>query len=93
MASPFCTICTELTVSKGHRWFCKAFPLGIPEAVYPSGCGPRGTRDFGFQPKRRFEQMARHWTELDRKEGGAASVLFDLPPRGASFTPPSRREP
>ena len=93
MASPFCTICTELTGSKGHRWFCEAFALGIPDEIYPFGCGPRGQRDFGFKAKHGFEEMARRWTELDRKEGGAASILFDQPPRGASLKLPSRREP
>ena len=51
---------------------CEAFPLGIPKEVYPCGCGLRGTRDFGFMPKHGFDEMARRWVELDKKEGAAA---------------------
>jgi hypothetical protein len=74
MPAPFCTICRELRDTKG-RVSCEAFPCGIPKEVYPSGCGPRGVRDFGFMPNRGFEEMARRWEMLDKKDGIASSML------------------
>ena len=70
MASPFCTICKGLGDTEG-RLSCEAFPLGIPKKVYPYGCGPRGSYDFGFMPKHGFEEMEQRWRELEKKEGVA----------------------
>ena len=72
MPAPFCTICKGLGNETEGRLSCEAFPLGIPKELYPSGCGDRGVRDFGFTPKQGCEEMARRWTDLDRKEGLAA---------------------
>ena len=69
-SSPFCTICEALGDTEG-RLSCEAFPLGIPKKVYPYGCGPRGSHDFGFMPKPGFEEIERRWRELEKKEGVA----------------------
>ena len=73
MPAPFCTICKGFGDTEG-RLSCEAFPRGIPEAVYPCGCGPRGVRDFGFMPRRGCEEMARRWEVLDKKDGVAATI-------------------
>jgi hypothetical protein len=34
-----------------------------------------GVHDFGFMPKRSFEEMTRSWEMLNRKDGVASSIL------------------
>jgi hypothetical protein len=67
MASPLCTICEGSEDAMG-RPSCRAFPLGIPQAIYPWGCSSRGTSGPGFMPGRGLEETARRWAELDGEE-------------------------
>jgi hypothetical protein len=68
MASPFCTICERFGDTEGV-FCCEAFPLGIPEAIYPWGCALRSPRfwanGLGFKARSGAEEIAGRWAEND----------------------------